>query len=82
VLDYLTQKQQAGAFVATVGGPAAPSCPATDKTIVGADRYDTAASVADTFLVSPTDGGPNDCGPGNGYHFPRRPERRRIHGSC
>lgn len=42
VLDYVTQKLQAGAFVATVGGPAAPSYSAADEAIVGADRSDTA----------------------------------------
>jgi putative cell wall-binding protein len=70
VLDYVAQKQQAGAFVATVGGPAAPSYPAADRAIVGADRYDTAASVAKTFFVSATGEGPVTAGLATGTTFP------------
>jgi putative cell wall-binding protein len=70
VRDYVTQKQQAGAFVATVGGPAAPSYPAANQAIVGADRYDTAASVAKTFFVSATGEGPVTAGLATGTTFP------------
>jgi putative cell wall-binding protein len=70
VLDYVAQKQQAGAFVATVGGPAAPSYPAADQAIVGADRYATAASVAGTFFVGPTGVGPLTAGLATGTNFP------------
>jgi putative cell wall-binding protein len=70
VLDYVTQKQQDGAFVTTVGGPAAPSYPAADQAIVGADRYETAALVAEAFFGSPAGEGPVAAGLATGTNFP------------
>jgi putative cell wall-binding protein len=66
VRDYVVQKQQVdNAFVATVGGPAAPSYPEADAAISGADRYQTAALVADSFFD-----GPVVAGLATGTNFP------------
>jgi putative cell wall-binding protein len=69
VLTYVTQKQTAGAFVVTVGGPAAPSYPNADAIVVGADRYETAALVAEVF-VDPSIGEPAVAGIATGTNFP------------
>jgi putative cell wall-binding protein len=70
VRDYVVHKQQVdNAIVATVGGPAEPSYPWADAAISGADRYQTAALVADFFFVF--DGaGPVVAGLATGTNFP------------
>ena len=70
VRDYVVDKQQVdNAFVATVGGPAEPSYPEADAAISGADRYQTAALVADFFFVFGGEG-PFVAGLATGTNFP------------
>ena len=70
VRAYVVQKQQVdNALVATVGGPAEPSYPEADAAISGADRYQTAALVADVFFV-PGSEGPAVAGLATGTNFP------------
>ena len=70
VRGYVVQKQQVdNAFVATVGGPAVPSYPEADAALSGADRYQTAAFVADFFFVSEGEG-PFVAGLATGTNFP------------
>jgi putative cell wall-binding protein len=71
VRDYVVHKQQVdNALVATVGGPAVPSYPEADVAISGADRYQTAALVADVFFVLPGSEGPVVAGLATGANFP------------
>jgi hypothetical protein len=71
VRDYVVHKQQVdNALVATVGGPAVPSYPEADVAISGADRYQTAALVADLFFVLPGSEGPAVAGLATGANFP------------
>jgi putative cell wall-binding protein len=68
VRDYVVHKQQVdNALVATVGGPAVPSYPDADAAISGADRYQTAALVADFFFGGT---GPVVAGLATGANFP------------
>jgi putative cell wall-binding protein len=71
VRDYVAEKQQVdNALVATVGGPAVPSYPEADVAISGADRYQTAALVADVFFVLPGGEAPVVAGLATGANFP------------
>jgi putative cell wall-binding protein len=71
VRDYVVHKQQVdNALVVTVGGPAVPSYPEADAAISGADRYQTAALVADVFFVLPGGEAPVVAGLATGANFP------------
>jgi putative cell wall-binding protein len=71
VRDYVVVKQQVdNALVATVGGPAEPSYPEADLAISGADRYQTAAVVADVFFLIPGGEPPVVAGLATGTNFP------------
>ena len=53
-----------------MGGPAVPSYPEADAAISGADRYQTAALVADVFFVLPGGEAPVVAGLATGTNFP------------
>lgn len=71
VADYVAAQQSHQGFVVTVGGPAAASFPQADVSLVGANRYQTSAMVAQSFFVDPTTNTvPLVAGLATGTNFP------------